>query len=183
MNSSSPVRCIDNLDLAGGHRPLARQRRRSSRRSSTQAHEYADACAEAQRRTLLPYLSTDAVVQDLDQIRAALGDEKLTLRRLLVRDAHRVDVRRRVPGPDPRDGPRRRARSRASTRSSFGRARRRRSRASLKRFFAWCSSRRSCAFYEGGQTRQAFDALMAKIEKKPLRIRRYRRSPARSVPG
>ena len=156
--------------------PTSTRRRttpRSSRRSidagarstPTPAPSGTPTCSPTCRRTRSPRTSTRSARR--------VGDEKLTLPRVLVRDAHRVDVRRPVPGPDPRDGPRRRARPEHLGGRSSGRARRRRSRHRSSSFFTWCSSRRSCAFYEGGKTRQAFEKLMAQIERKPIRILRY----------
>ena len=170
MNSSSPVRCIDNLDLAADIDPSPDDTK-ELQALVAQAHEYADACAE-RNPDLLPYLSTEAVVQDLDQIRAALGDEQLTyvgfsygtLIGSMYADAFPDRIRAMVldGALDP---------SLSEVQLRVGQAKA--FEASLKKFFAWCSSRRSCAFYEGGRTRQAFDKLMAQIEKKPLRILRY----------
>jgi pimeloyl-ACP methyl ester carboxylesterase len=170
VNSSSPVRCIANLDLAADIDPSPDNSKELTALIN-QAHKYADACA-ARNPDLLPYLSTAAVVQDLDRIRQALGDDKLTyfgfsygtLIGSMYADRFPDKIRAMVL-----DGALDPSLSEVQLRTGQAKA----FEASLKKFFNWCSSRRKCAFYEGGRTRQAFDTLMAKIDKNPLRIRRY----------
>ena len=67
VNSSSPIRCIDNLD--------PRDRLDPSPDDATElkalvdsARDYAPECGKRNDATL-PYLSTDAVARDLDLIR------------------------------------------------------------------------------------------------------------------
>jgi pimeloyl-ACP methyl ester carboxylesterase len=170
VNSSSPVRCIDNLDLADD---LDRSPDTAAELEAIvdQAHQYADACADRNAK-LLPYLSTAAVVEDLDQMRQAVGDEKLTyvgfsygtLIGSMYADRFPDKIRALVldGAVDP---------SLSSEQILMGQAKA--FEASLKRFFTWCSKRTSCAFHRSGKTRQAFDKLMAQIEKKPIRILRY----------
>ena len=76
VNSSTAVRCIDNLD---GHDALDPSPDTPAELKALvdSAHVYADACA-SRNDTTLAYLSTDAVARDLDQIRAAMRDEGLT---------------------------------------------------------------------------------------------------------
>ena len=64
--------------------------RRAAARSSATA-----ACARA--ATWPRHMSTVEVAKDLDVLRAALGDRKLSLLRRVVRHFHRGDVRRAVP--------------------------------------------------------------------------------------
>ena len=90
------------------------------------------------------------------------------LPRVLVRHAHRVDVRGPLSGSHPRDGPRRRASTRASSEISSGPARRRPSRRRSAASSPLRAREASCAFHEGGNSAKAFDALMAKIDKKSL---------------
>ena len=59
------------------HRPFARRRQAELDALVDQAHQYADQCAK-RNAEVLPYLSTAAVVDDLESIRAAVGDEKLS---------------------------------------------------------------------------------------------------------
>ena len=117
--------------------------------------------------TSLPYLSTDAVVQDLDVIRQAVGDEKLTylgfssgtLIGSLYADRYPDRVRAMVldGAMDPSMGL---EQFRAGQAAGFEKA--------LTSFLDDCAARTACAFHEGGKSAAAFDALMASIDAKPL---------------
>jgi pimeloyl-ACP methyl ester carboxylesterase len=170
VNSSSAVRCIENLDPQADLDPSPDNAEELDALVSD-AHTYADACAQRNEH-LLPYLSTDAVVDDLDRIRASLGDDKLTyfgfsygtLIGSMYADKYPDHIRALVL-----DG----ALDPSVSELGIRRGQAIAFEAELKRFFSWCSSHRSCAFYEGGHTERAYNQLMAKIEKKPLRIRRF----------
>ena len=150
-------------------RPCSTRRRTtppSSRSWSTAARDYAAECAK-RNDTTLPYLSTDAVVQDLDVIRQAVGDEKLTylgfsygtLIGSLYADRFPDRVRAMVldGAMDPSMGL---EQFRAGQAAGFEKA--------LTSFLDDCAARTACAFHEGGKTAAAFDALMASIDAKPL---------------
>lgn len=170
VNSSSAVRCIDNLDPQADLDPSPDDAAELDALVN-QARSYADACAK-RNEGLLPYLSTSAVVDDLDRIRASLGDERLTymgfsygtLIGALYADRYPDRIRALVL-----DGALDPSLSEVELRTAQARA----FEDELSRFFAWCSGTKKCAFQEGGHTRRAFDKLMASIERKPLRIRRY----------
>ncbi len=76
VNTSSPVRCVDNLDPQADLDPSP-DNPAELNALVDQSHQFADACA-TRNADILPYLSTAAVVDDLDTIRAAVGDEKLS---------------------------------------------------------------------------------------------------------
>ena len=76
MNVSSAIRCIDNLDPQARLDPSPDDPEELEELVDS-ARDYAAECAKRNEATL-PYLSTDAVAQDLDVIRQALGDKKLT---------------------------------------------------------------------------------------------------------
>ncbi len=67
----------------------------------------AKACAEAQG-DLLPYVGTMNVARDLDRLREAVGDEKLTYLGFSYGTSLGCDLRRPVPRQGAGDGPRRR---------------------------------------------------------------------------
>ncbi len=169
VNTSSPVRCIDNLDLQADLDPSPDNAAELSALVD-QAHQYADACAK-RNAAVLPYLSTAAVVDDLDTIRAAVGDEKLsyfgfsygTLIGSMYADKYPDKIRAMVL-----DGALDPQLSEVQLRTGQAKA----FNAALTRFLNSCAKRSSCAFHEGGKTVKAFDALMAKIDKKPLPILR-----------
>ena len=170
VNSSSAVRCIDNLDPQADLDPSPDNATELDALVAD-AHAYADACA-ARNERLLPYLSTDAVVDDLDRIRASLGDDKLTyvgfsygtLIGSMYADRYPDKIRALVL-----DGALDPSLTELQLRTGQAKAFEK----ELSRFFAWCSGTTKCAFHNGGHSRQAFDSLMAKIDKKPLRIRRF----------
>ena len=76
VNASTEIRCIDNLDPQALLDPSPDDATELEELVDA-ARDYAGECAK-RNDTTLPYLSTDAVVQDLDVIRQAVGDEKLT---------------------------------------------------------------------------------------------------------
>ncbi len=165
VNQSSPVRCIDDLDGLAALDPSPDDKKELDR-SVQQAKDYADACAK-RNASILPYLSTDAVVDDLDQIRQAVGDEKITylgfsygtLIGSMYADRYPDRIRAMVL-----DGAIDPSLSEVQLRTGQAKA----FEAALGRFLARCSRRTSCAFHEGGNSAKAFDALMAKIDKKSL---------------
>src|SRR4029079_15375027 len=75
-NSSSPVRCIDNLD---GHAALdpSPDDAAELQALADDAKAYAEACGQ-RNADLLPSPSTDAVARDLDLIPQSVGDDQLT---------------------------------------------------------------------------------------------------------
>jgi pimeloyl-ACP methyl ester carboxylesterase len=169
VNSSSPVRCIDNLDGLADLDPSP-DTPAELKALVDQAQAYAAACAQ-RNASLLPYLSTEAVVQDLDQIRIAVQDEKLTylgfsygtLIGSMYADRFPDRIRAMVL-----DGALDPSLTEVQLRTGQATA----FEAELSRFLADCATNKKCAFYQGGKTRQAFDTLMAAIDKKPIPILR-----------
>ncbi len=144
----------------------------SSRPSSNSARDYAGECTK-RNDTTLPYLSTDAVARDLDALRAAVGDDRLTylgfsygtLIGSIYADMFPDHVRAMVldGAIDPSldlEG------LRAGQAKGFE--------SELKRFLDDCAATTSCAFHEGGRSVQAFDALMASIDARSLPATRLR---------
>jgi pimeloyl-ACP methyl ester carboxylesterase len=165
VNTSSPVRCIDNLDGLAALDPSPDNQKELDSLVS-QAKEYATAC-EQRNASILPYLSTDAVVDDLDQIRQAVGDDKITylgfsygtLIGSMYADRYPDHIRAMVL-----DGALDPSLSEVQLRTGQAKA----LEAELGRFLKSCAHRASCKFHEGGNSAKAFDALMAKIDKKSL---------------
>ncbi len=133
-----------------------------------------DASCERLSGDLLPFMTTVDVARDLDRIRAALGEKKLTYFGFsygtfigtTYAGLFPANIRALVlDGPiDPTQNLV--DRSVAQAKGFSG---------ALDRFFADCASRPSCGFYNNGHPAEAFDALMATIDAKPL--------PASFVPG
>lgn len=165
VNSSTAIRCIDNLD---GHAALDPSPDDAAELEALvdAAREYAAACASRNDATL-PYLSTDAVARDLDLIRAAVGDDQLTYLGFSYgtligalyaeRFPERVRAMALDGAIDPSLGL---EQFRADQGEGFERA--------LGAFLADCAKRTACAFHEGGKSAAAFDALMASIDRNPI---------------
>ena len=179
VNSSTAIRCIDNLD---GHDALDPSPDDAAELDALveAARDYARACARRNDATL-PYLSSDAVARDLDLIRAAVGDEQLsylgfsygTLIGALY--AERFPDRIRAMVLDGAIDPSQSLENfRADQATAFEGA--------LMRFLEDCASKRTCAFYEGGNSVKAFDRLMASIDKNPIPAP-YLRDPRLVGPG
>lgn len=165
VNSSTAIRCIDNLD---GHDALDPSPDDAAELTELveAARDYAEACAR-RNDTTLAYLSTDAVARDMDLIRASVGDDKLTylgfsygtLIGVLYADLFPDRIRAMVldGAIDPSLGL-------GEFRADQGKA----FEAALTRFLADCAMKTTCAFHEGGQSAAAFDALMASLDREPI---------------
>jgi pimeloyl-ACP methyl ester carboxylesterase len=165
VGSSTPVHCLDTLDhfvpqdataatpagladLLGGAKAFAQQ------------------CGQ-RNADLLPHLATADVARDLEQIRAAVGDEQLTYLGFSYGTLIGEDYASLFPAHvralaldgvvDPSLGE---AAVREDQAVAFE--------GSLDRFLADCAAHPSCAFYSGGHPGAAFDALMRQIERHPM---------------
>jgi pimeloyl-ACP methyl ester carboxylesterase len=171
VNSSTAIRCIDNLD---GHDALDPSPDDATELEALveSAHDYADACARRNDATL-PYLSTDAVARDMDMIRAAIGEERLTYLGFSYGTligalyAERFPDRVRAMTLDGAVDP---SLDLEAFRADQGKA----FEGALTQFLSDCARRSRCAFNEGGDSAGAFDALMASIDRKPIRALRLR---------
>ena len=165
VNSSTAIRCIDNLDPQAALDPSPDDAAELQALVAS-AREYAGECGK-RNDTTLPYLSTDAVARDLDALRVAVGDDKLHISG--SRTGRSSDRPTRASSPITSGPWCSTVRStRRWTSRGFGQARPRASRRSYGSFLDDCAARTSCAFHEGGRSRQVFDSLMASIDRKPL---------------
>jgi pimeloyl-ACP methyl ester carboxylesterase len=165
VNASSAIRCIDNLDPQARLDPSPDDPGELEELVDS-ARDYAAECATRNDATL-PYLSTDAVAQDLDLIRQAVGDKKLsylgfsygTLIGSLYTQRYPERIRAMVldgamdPSLDLEQ-------FRSGQADGFEK--------SLTAFLDDCKAKERCDFHAGGKPRAAFDSLMASIEAKPL---------------
>ncbi len=176
VGDSTPIRCVDNLDHftpedARADTPTELQD------LLTGARAFADGC-ERRNPDLLPNLSTADVARDLDQVRAALGDAKLTyvgfsygtLIGATYASLFPTHIRAMVL-----DGAIDPALGEAALREGQARG----FETELDRFLAACAADASCAFHSGGRPGPAFDALMERIDQHPLpTLRLENREPA-----
>ena len=165
VNSSTAVRCIDNLDGRAEIDPSP-DNAAELRALVDDARAYADACAKRNQATL-PYLSTDAVARDLDGIRQAVGDKQLTYlgfsygTLIGATYANLFPDHIRAMALDGAIDP-------ALDLEQFRFCQAKGFEGALTRFLKDCAARSACAFNEGGKTVQAFNALMASIDTKPI---------------
>ena len=165
VNSSTAIRCIDNLDPQADLDPSPDDAAELKALVDS-ARDYAAECAK-RNDTTLPYLSTDAVARDLDALRAAVGDDKLnylgfsygTLIGSIYADLFPDHIRAMVL-----DGAIDPALSLEGLRTGQAKG----FEHELKAFLDDCAARTSCAFHEGGKSVQAFDMLMASIDARSL---------------
>ena len=165
VGASTPIRCTDNLldYLPDDQTPD------SAAELKTVVDDAKAFAASCKRRNpdLLPYLDTLSVAKDLDRIRAALGDDKLTymgfsygtLIGAMYASLFPTHVRAMIldGAVDPALGL---AKFREDQAVAFD--------AALGHFFADCAARIACAFHSNGQPGTAFDKLMAAIDRKSL---------------
>ena len=179
VNQSSGIRCIDNLDPRAELDPSP-DTSRELRALIDDAKDYASAC-ERRNAQVLPHLSTDDVVRDLDSIRISLREEKIsylgfsygTLIGALYADRYPDRVRAMAL-----DGALDPALTLAQVRSGQAVG----FENELSRFLANCARRSSCPLGRGSQVRRNFEAIMRRIERTPLRSSR-RNDKRRAGPG
>ena len=165
VNNSTEIRCIDNLDPQADLDPSPDTPAELAALVDS-ARTYAGECAKRNNLTLA-YLSTDAVARDLDLIRQAIGDEKLTylgfsygtLIGSIYADLFPDHIRAMVldGAIDPKLDL---EQLRAGQAKGFEGA--------LRDFLADCAARTACAFQEKGASAKAFDTLMASIDRESL---------------
>jgi len=165
VNSSTAVRCIDNLDGRAEIDPSP-DNAAELKALVDDARTYAEACARRNEATL-PYLSTDAVARDLDAIRQAVGDKQLTY--LGFSYGTLIGATYASLFPDhiramALDG----AIDPALDLEQFRSGQAKGFEGALASFLKDCAARTACAFHENGRTVQAFNALMASIDARPL---------------
>ena len=165
VGSSTPIHCLDTLDH---FIPLDATAATPASLADLLdgANSFAQQCGQ-RNADLLPHLSTADVARDLDQIRAAVGDERLTYLGFSYGTLIGEDYASLFPTHiralaldgvvDPSLGE---ATFRENQAVAFEGA--------LDRFLADCAAHPTCAFYSGGRPGSAFDALMRQIERHPV---------------
>jgi pimeloyl-ACP methyl ester carboxylesterase len=165
VNESSGIRCVDNLEhfLAADDTP---DNATELKVLLTGQETYAKGCAD-RNGAVLPFLGTDNVARDLDRLRAALGDAKLTYLGFSYGTligalyAKYFPLRIRALVLDGAVDPQLDLAHLSEGQSVAFEA-------SFKRFLAYCAADRKCAFRHGGKPGPAFETLMRRIEKSPL---------------
>ncbi|HYV58874.1 MAG TPA: alpha/beta hydrolase [Acidimicrobiia bacterium] len=162
---TSPVKCEDDLDpvFSADYSPDTPAERADL---DMRLQQLAQSC-EARSGDELPYVSSESTARDMDRIRQAMGDKKLTyvgysygtylgtlyaklfptkVRALVLDGAIDPNLSALDIGIEQAGG--------------FERA--------LDAFLVQCSQNRRCAFYSGGDAAGAFDRLAAQVDAQPI---------------
>ena len=162
---TSPVKCEPDLDgvFSADYSPDTPAERTDL---DNRLQQLAQSC-EARSGDVLPYVSSESTVRDMDRIRQAVGDKKLTyvgysygtylgtlyakffptrVRALVLDGAIDPNLSAIEVGAEQAGG--------------FER--------SLDAFLAQCSQNRRCPFYNGGDAAGAFDRLAAQVDAQPI---------------
>ena len=163
--SEPAVNCVDELDdlISTDPSPDSVEEQQAQ---DALARAFAEGCAE-RSGAILPYLATENTARDMDRIRAALGDEKLTYFGFSYGTfygaiyAEMFPDRVRALALDAVVDPSITAQEDAKN-QTLGLE------AALDAFFADCAADIECYFYSDGDPAAAFDALMAQLEAQPI---------------
>ncbi len=165
VGGSRPIECVDNLDSVfdQSFQPTTAAARASLVAAVT---TLADACA-ARNGSLLGHVATVDAVHDLERLRVALGESRLSF----VGSSYGTLLGAEYASMYPRrvrafvlDGPI----DPAMTASEIALAQARGFEGALDDFLASCSSRVDCAFHHDGDAESAYDALRARTAESPI---------------
>ncbi len=164
VGASTPISCLDNLDdfYAVDHTPTDAA---SVARNVAVAREFTAACKQRSGGEL-GYVSTSATVHDMEAIRAAIGEERIsyigfsygTFLGARYADAYPQHVRTMVldGAIDP---------SLSYSDATIGQAKGFED--VLDAFFVWCRQDTRCGFARGGNPADAFDRLARAVAAEP----------------
>ena len=169
--STPAVDCVDTFDeYFGLESPPETPDEKQALIDASQA--FNDKCAE-NSGTILPYISTQASAQDINSLRLALGEEKIsyfgfsygselgTTWATMFPETVRAIV---VDGAvDP---------NASSTQEGMNQAKG--FEGQLSTFLKQCSERTTCEFHNGGKAEEAFDQLVLDIDATPLEVSKNR---------
>jgi pimeloyl-ACP methyl ester carboxylesterase len=169
--STPAVNCVDTFDeYFGLDSPPETPEEKQALIDASQA--FNDKCAE-NSGTILPYISTKASAQDINSLRLALGEEKVsffgfsygselgTTWATMFPETVRAIV---VDGAvDP---------NASSIQEGMNQAKG--FEGQLATFLKQCSEKTTCAFHNGGKAEAAFDQLVLDIDSKPLEVSKDR---------
>ena len=169
--STPAVNCVDTFDeYFGLDSPPETPEEKQALIDASQA--FNDKCAE-NSGTILPYISTQASAQDINSLRLALGEEKVsyfgfsygselgTTWATMFPETVRAIV---VDGAvDP---------NASSTEEGMNQAKG--FEGQLTTFLKQCSEKTTCAFHNGGKAEAAFDKLVLDIDTTPLEVSKDR---------
>ena len=167
VERSSPIECLDGPATDQLYELDPTPDTPAERQAIIDATKAFDAACEAHSGELLPHMTTADAARDMDRIRAAVGDRKLTYLGFSYGTflgtvyAGLFPTQVRALALDGAIDPTLTF-EQGSISQAKGFA------VAFQHFLADCASRPSCEFYHGGKPQPAFDALMASIDAHPL---------------
>ena len=163
--STPSVDCVDDYDQYFGiDSPPDTPEEKQALIDASQA--FNDECT-ANSGEILPYISTEASATDMNSIRQALGEDKISYfgfsygSELGATWATMFPQTVRAAVLDGAVDPR-------ATYSEEGMAQAKGFESQLATFLAACSKNKACEFYNGGRSEAAFDSLILDLDAKPL---------------
>ncbi len=181
---TAPITCLDNAGLAQYFQVDPAPSTPAGFDALLAAARTLAAGCEARSGAELPYVSTADAARDMDVLRAALGDSKLTylgfsygsLLGATYADLFPTQVRAMVLDGvlDPALPSIAEANEQASSLED-----------QLQQFFAWCASQSSCPWKPAGSPMAAFESLLSEVRASPLPARQTSRrlGPAQFLYG
>jgi pimeloyl-ACP methyl ester carboxylesterase len=138
--------------------------------------------AECEKRSgeILPYISTNATARDMDMIRAALGEEKITYfgfsygSELGATWATMFPSTVRAAVLDGATDP-------TSNYTQGGLDQAKGFETEFTKFLAQCSANKKCQFYNNGDAEGAFDKLIKELDERPLVVSKSRASVNQAI--
>jgi pimeloyl-ACP methyl ester carboxylesterase len=162
---SSPVDCVDNLDPYFAIDPIPDTP--AEKQAIIDASKQFDAACQQRSGRILPYISTQDTARDMDQIRAALGEDKISYFGFSYGSQVGATYATLFPthvramvidgAADPNAG------YVESTKQQVVGLER-----GLAAMLDDCAKKTSCAFHHGGNPAAAYDALMAQLATNPI---------------
>ena len=167
VGASDPIECVDGPTMDRLDELDQDPTTTSGQNALISGAKTFDAGCEANSGALLPFMTTIDAAKDLEQIRIALGEPKLTYLGFSYGTFLGSTYANLYPGhvrafvlDGAVDATLPFATSIAGQAQGFAGA--------FSRFLADCASRPSCAFYNNGRPGPAYDALMTRITQSPL---------------
>jgi len=176
--STPAVDCVDNYDKYFTLDPTPETE--AQRQALVDISKAFNSECEKRSGEILPYVSTNATARDIDMIRAALGEEKITYfgfsygSELGATWATMFPTTVRAAVLDGASDP-------TSNYMQGGLDQAKGFETEFTKFLAQCSTDAKCSFYNNGNAEDAFDTLIKKLDAQPLVVSKDRASVNQTI--